>query len=142
VTVIAWDGATLAADKRAENSGHAYSVTKIFDCGDALVGVCGHFARGLAMMQWWKDGRDPAKFPEERDGDWATLLVVHRSGLIERFESRPTPIPVEAPFHAAGSGRDFAIMAMHLGHDAVKAVELTCELTVECGNGVDSLRFE
>ena len=38
--------------------------------------------------------------------------------------------------------RNFALMAMHLGHDARRAVELTCELSVDCGNGVGVLRFD
>lgn len=141
MTVIAWDGKTLAADKRAENGGYVYSVTKIFDCGDALIGVCGHLAHGLAMLGWWKDGRHPLMFPVGNDEDWATLLVVHRSGLVERYESRPRPFPVEARFHATGSGRDFALMAMHLGYDAQAAVQLACELSADCGNGIDTLHF-
>lgn len=142
MSVIAWDGTTLAADKRADSGGYNYTVTKIFDCGDALIGVAGDFPRGIQMLQWWKNGRTPEEFPFERVGDeWAVLLVIHRSGLIERYESRPEPFPVENPFHAVGSGRDFALMAMHVGYDARKAVELTCELSSHCGNGIDVLTF-
>jgi hypothetical protein len=47
----------------------------------------------------------------------------------------------EGPFAACGSGRDMALMAMHLGKSAFEAVRLTCELSVDCGNGIDVLEL-
>jgi hypothetical protein len=141
VTVIAWDGKTLAADRQADTDGYAYSVTKIFDCGDMLVGIAGHFARGTAMMEWLRNGKEGA-FPEEKNDDWCMLLVVYRDGRIERYESRPLPILVEERIHSAGSGREFAMMALHLGLSAKEAVEKTCELSNQCGGGIDTLSFE
>ena len=35
-------------------------------------------------------------------------------------------------FCAVGAGMDFALAALHLGHDVVKAVEVACELSVYC----------
>ena len=35
-------------------------------------------------------------------------------------------------FAAIGAGRDFALAALHLGHNVKKAVEVACELSVFC----------
>jgi len=96
------------------------------------------------MVTWLEAGRNAETFPaeNEKSEDYATLLVVHRDGKLERFESCAGSIIVESPQHAIGSGRDFALMAMHMGADARRAVELTCELSVDCGNGIDVLRFD
>ena len=142
MTVIAWDGKTLAADKRSVNDGYASSVTKIFRAGDCLVGMSGCLARGHAMYQWFAAGHDPEKFPEETTDDWALLLVIFPSGVVWKYESREHPFVIESQPCAGGSGRDFALMAMHLGCDARRAVELTCELSVACGNGIDTLTFQ
>jgi hypothetical protein len=145
MTVIAWDGTTLAADRRACANGFIYSVTKIARVADVLVGMSGYIARFGPYREWIESGRDPAKFPTEPkdDREWSQFLVVHRSGLIERFEGGSRyPIIVEEHWHTMGSGREFAAAALYLGFNAVHAVEVASALSEECGNGVDTLTFE
>jgi hypothetical protein len=141
MSVVIWDGTTLAADKRATNAGTTYRTTKIFRQGDTLVGITGHFGHGHAVLAWLARGRDPTTYPEAEPADRCYCLVVHRDGRLERFEGSPYPLVVEERVHALGSARDFALMAVHLGYDARRAVELTCELSVDCGDGMDVLRF-
>jgi hypothetical protein len=145
MTVIAWDGKTLAADRRACASGFVYSVTKIARVGDVLAALSGYFSAFGAYKEWLASGRDPARFPAppKDDREWRQLLVIHRSGLIERFEGGATaPIIVEESWHTMGSGRDYAAAAIMLGFDAVRAVAVASRLSEECGNGVDTLSFE
>lgn len=144
MTVIAWDGKTLAADKRSLNNDVANTVTKIFRSdSDTLMGLSGHLGRAMQMMRWIEACRIAETFPKgTTDDDWAVVLVVHRNGAVEKYESREFPITFDDPCFAMGSARDFALMAMHLGHDARRAVELTCELSVICGNGIDTLSFD
>jgi ATP-dependent protease HslVU (ClpYQ) peptidase subunit len=142
MTVIAWDGKTLAADKRSVNQGYAATVTKVFRSNDCLLAISGCLARAHAMYRWFVAGQDLEKFPKETTDDWALLLVVFRDGTVWKYESREHPFVIESQVCAGGSGRDFALMAMHLGYDARRAVELTCELSVDCGNGIDTLTFE
>jgi ATP-dependent protease HslVU (ClpYQ) peptidase subunit len=40
---------------------------------------------------------------------------------------------------ATGSGRDYALAAMHCGKTAREAVEIACLFETGCGNGVDEL---
>jgi hypothetical protein len=143
MTVIAWDGKTLAADKRALNNSFASTVTKIFRAdADTLIGIAGNLARGIEIMRWIAAGSVVGNFPKETTDDWTVLLVIHRDGTVEKYESREYPFVIEERFCVTGSARDFALMAMHLGHGARKAVELTCELSMDCGNGIDVLTFE
>lgn len=45
----------------------------------------------------------------------------------------------DKPYHAVGSGRDFALMAMRLGKSAAEAVELTLEFDGYSGGDVSVL---
>lgn len=48
---------------------------------------------------------------------------------------------VEDPFVAVGSGRDYAMAVMALGHDATRAVEIAARFDPGTGNGVDGMRL-
>ncbi len=142
MTVIAWDGKTLAADKRAVNGTLPRTTTKIFRAAGMLVGASGDHAVALQLLRWHRDGADPKEFPKAAEGDSVSLLVIHPGNRVWLYTSGP----VAAEFHdrhfAIGSGRDFAIAAMHLGKTAVEAVEIACLFDNYCGNGVDTLEFE
>jgi 20S proteasome alpha/beta subunit len=143
LTIIVWDGMTLAADKRSVNSGRATTVTKIFRVNDALVGVTGDFARGLELVEWFKAGAVPSALPafQRSNDDYVPMLVVRHSGVF-LYEQALIPFEVEEPFFAIGSGRDCALTALHLGYSAREAVRITCELRTCCGNGIDTLELE
>jgi 20S proteasome alpha/beta subunit len=137
MTVIAWDGKILAADKWSCNSGLIRTVTKIHRVGGAIVAVAGNLDQGLLMIEWVRQGCNPETFPKSQSGDnWATLVVADKDGL-RHYEQTPYPIIVEDQIWAAGSGRDFALAAMHLGKDATEAVEVACVFQSDCGNGCD-----
>jgi hypothetical protein len=145
VTVIVWDGTTLAADRRACANGFTYSVTKIARVGDCLVALSGYFGRFGLYKAWLASGRNPELLPPRPhdDREWSQCLVIHRDGAIERFEGgSPAPIIVEERWHTMGSGRDYAAAALYLGCDAARAVEVASALSEECGNGVDTLTFD
>lgn len=143
MTVIAWDGTTLAADKKANANGIGRTVTKIFRLNaDEMVAFCGNAADAMAMLWWLKAARDPAAFPELSERDSMFAWVVRRDGSIHRYEGRSLPIAYEDRAFADGAGRDYALAAMHLGYDARTAVEVACSLDCYCGNGIDTLTFE
>lgn len=141
MSVIAWDGKTLAADKRACYGTAILTTTKIFKVNDCLVGYTGNATFGEQMLAWFRAGLRPEDFPaSQRDkDDWAAFLVIWPSGAIGRFERTPYPLTYEGQFFAAGSGGDFALAAMHLGKTAREAVELACLLDSGCGNGTTEL---
>jgi 20S proteasome alpha/beta subunit len=144
MTTICWDGTTLAADKRATNGGLIFTVTKIFRVRGCLVSAAGDFDRIMESIAWFADGADPAKLPPHHrsNDDYVGLLVIWPNGLIEKYERGPVPYKIESPFFAVGSGRDFAMAAMHLGKTAVEAVEVAMALDAGTGNGIDTLTLE
>lgn len=145
MTVIAWDGECLAADKRMLAGDTAQSTTKLFRLPDgALVGITGDFCFGLEMVEWLKAGADPATFRSEwRDpSKGGCVLVVRPDRQVVSYESSPIPIPFSHSFCATGSGSLGALVALACGRSASEAVALACMFSSGCGNGVDTLRLE
>lgn len=145
MTVIAWDGKTLAADKRGSDNGIARTVTKIRRTKDGhLIGTSGGSSRGMELAAWYEAGAIPAEFPAtERDEDKCAMLVVIRPGpSVVFFMANPYGKVFEDEKFAMGSGRDFATTCMHLGMEAKEAVRIASELDMNCGNGIDVLSLE
>lgn len=141
MTVIAWDGKTLAADKRA-SGGTITVVTKIRRGKDGmLLGASGSGSIAREMMAWAEAGEDASKWPTSADKDEGSLIVIDRSG-IRVYYARPFPMRPEGPHFAMGSGEPYAMAAMYLGCDARHAVEVACALHESCGNGIDTLELE
>lgn len=149
VTVIAWDGSTLAADRRVTIGGVTFESTKV-RCvegprGLALVALCGEGARIERLMEWYSAGADPATYPTRKDDDWSALVCITRDDKgqcrIERFEGSGYALIVDSHLYADGGGRDAAMGAMLCGATAVRAVEITSQLIGSCGNGYDAVTF-
>lgn len=145
MTVVAFDGKTVAADRRALNQGVPVAVTKIssvlkVSSGVPLIyAVTGDLPRALAILDWVKADKPADSFPP-KDDKWGLVAIFtkdEKGPIIRAYENSPLYFETRTFPWAAGSGRDFALMAMHLGKTAAEAVELTNQLTVECGNGVD-----
>lgn len=142
MTVIVWDGKTLAADRRASIGGSLIrEVTKIFRVGECLVGYSGDSDLGEAVLDWFRNGRDPATYPNKID-NWAGFLVVWPDGSLWRYERTPFPLKFDPQTFAVGSGRDFALAAVHCGKTAAEAVLVASHFESGCGNGVDTLTHE
>lgn len=144
MTVIAWDGKTLAADKMSADEWTVRTVTKIRRVrgGMALCGSVGDADRGRALIHWFdKGGEFPATLARA-DALVATLLVVHRDGTVEMYQREPHPIVLDSRPVALGSGADAAMAAMLCGRDAATAVRIASTVCRGVGCGVDTLSFE
>lgn len=141
MTVIAWDGKVLAADRLAESVGLARTMTKIRRTSSgALIGAAGRTSYCVAVMAWYEAGADPDKYPKTQDSDdFADMVVIETCGRVLKYERCSAPMHFEDKTFAMGSGRDYAMAAMYLGCDAIKAVEVACAHDVSCGNGYDAL---
>lgn len=141
MSVIAWDGRTLAADRRATLGTLIRTTTKIFHLGTSLAAYAGNADAGEEMLAWFKGGAIPESFPaSQRDeSSWAGLLIVWPDGSLWKYERTPYPLKFPPQHFAIGSGRDFALAAMHCGKTAEQAVEVACVFDSGCGNGVDAL---
>ncbi|CBJ38328.1 Conserved protein of unknown function, phage related [Ralstonia solanacearum CMR15] len=141
MTVIAWDGKTLAADKRATSIGLARAVTKIQRHEDLLLAMTGDWDVAAELREWFKAGAAPSDFPAKAREDLASLIVVGTAG-VWLYSTGPFPMPIESEKAAFGSGRDFAEAAMHLGCTAIEAVSVACHFQSDCGNGIDALTLD
>ena len=143
MTVIAWDGKTLAADKRATSGGGiARTVTKIRrGLHGELLAMTGDWDVATDLRAWYLDGAQPEKFPAAARADKATLIVFAR-GSITTYGTGPHPMPIENQQCAFGSGRDYAEAAMFLGHPAAEGVRVACHFQTDCGNGIDTIELE
>lgn len=141
MTVVAWDGKTLAADKMAASGGHGITTTKVFRVHGALIGMAGPGDTCRALLHWARTGFEPDKFPEVAKTGEADMLVVHRDGEVVCFGGGPHPLKIEDRCAAIGCGRDFALAAMYLGCDARRAVEVASALDIHCGRGIDALEL-
>lgn len=148
MTIIAWDGETLAADKQATDDGVRRTVTKIrrVEKGKLkgyLMGGSGCCSQANMMMDWFEAGANPDHFPKYQDHDnyAAVLTVITPDKTILRYEFQPVPIVFEDDQYATGSGRDIAYGAMAMGADAVSAVAIVSEHMVDCGMGIDALEL-
>ncbi len=132
MTTVAWDGKLVACDTlRTDGWGlKQYEPCKVIKGKDFLLGGAGDwpqilkYQRRVASMTAAEILELGYPDYKEKENDPSLLLVVeggayhHGGGVWMR---------IGRPFYAIGSGRDYAIMAMALGYDAKRAVELTSE---------------
>ena len=139
MTVIAWDGNILAADRRMSAANTHTSILKIHSHGKHAMAISGYVSHGLAILDWFKKGAKPSDWPQPFNKDeWGNLIVVSE-GRCYLYEDHGVPIEILSEFAAWGCGREFAIGAMAAGMNAIDAVKITNTHCNNCGNGVDHI---
>lgn len=145
MTVIAWDGRTLAADKQNTCHGYASAVTKVYLVPGGRVGFAGNAYHAMELLAWFNAGRPADAWPAPADrNDCADALFVddERSELWLYCGQSAYGQRLEDTYTAMGCGRDYALAALHLGKTAREAVDVACALDVRCGCGVDVLELQ
>lgn len=142
MTVIAWDGHTLAADRRCTRGGTVYATRKIHRVHQALIGLSGGSDYCAAMLDWFKRGRPLGDFPAtQKEQDFACAMVIE-GGKVWTYDRTPYPVEMLEPICAIGSGREVALGAMTAGASAADAVAAASRWMECCGNGIDTLTME
>lgn len=141
MSVVAWDGKTLAADRMGVSADMRSQMSKIMVIGPPpeIIAWTGSHEQGLTLAAWYRAGADPESWPEfQKDHDNWTRLIVWRQGENpEIYEQLPVPQTVQDEFMAWGSGRDFAMGAMFAGASAADAVRAASAFNIYCGLGID-----
>lgn len=142
MTVVAWDGKTLAVDRQA-TSGHMISKhTKIFKCrNDYVAAFWGPIGEYGVLIDWLESGAIPKDWPKLSE-DVGVLIVSGKDGSALEYEGTGYPIPIEVPFYAWGQGRELAMGAMAAGADAIQAVRIANQHSAHCGCGIDAWDLE
>lgn len=145
MTVIAWDGKTLAADSRSVTSGMSHAGTKIRRLKDdrGLVGVFGDAGVASQLLHWIENSPgDFAAFPPHLYGNGeGGLVFINPEGEAGQLCGSPMLDMFPAPW-AWGGGAEMALGAMHAGATAEEAVQICCEHSEYCGGAVQTIRHE
>jgi len=145
MTIIAWDGSTLTADRQHSSGGVVFPAPKLFRLPNGKVAAfCGVADTGLAIIDWIRNGEVPADFPPGVDGDRVGVIVVDPvKRLLYEYEGRPVPMYREWNLIGAwGSAKGIAIGAMAMGASAPKAVQIACKYSPDCGLGCTSVKIK
>lgn len=139
MSVIAWDGKTVAADRQGTRHDTVVVEPKLFQSCGYVIGFTGTIETGVARKIWFERGADVDDWPEWMDqGDWdGSILLLFASNGAWVIEQHPVWQKVHEPPRAWGAARDIASAALALGESPQRAVELSCELSIYCGKGVD-----
>ena len=133
MTTIAYRNGVLAADSRCMLGGwkSTYPLPKLFRLKDGSVcGICGDYASGLAFKDWLdSDHSNPRPTLAE-----STVIQMTVDGLTIHEDGASFPVTTE--FAAWGSGSPAANGALHMGADAVKAVQIAALLDDGTGGDV------
>jgi hypothetical protein len=144
LTVIAFDGTTLAGDRMGSKNPMLFEVRKVHRIRGHLIGWAGKTDAGASFNHWFESGCDPDKYPkmQERGDDGVDAIVISPEGRIFLYESGPYPTEVMQRTFAIGSGAEAALAVMALGYSAEKAVEIASQICAGCGMGMDRLSLE
>lgn len=138
MTTVAWDGKMMAADTLATDvwGMRERQPNKVLRGEDFLVGCAGEYGQ---IAAWWRDA--PRHFElllragydcYAKDNNDPALVLVGPEGYPYRHVAGSF-LRCSRPFHAVGSGRDYALAAMHLGCTAEEAVRTSSEFDVHTG---------
>lgn len=141
MSVIVWDGLTLAADRRVVEGSSIATTRKITTCAKGLLGYSGPIDLGEELQHWFIYSGKPHNFPDSvrKTDHWPVLLVITSKRQIQVYEQTPFPLVIYDSFYAIGSGAPYALAALYLGQDATSAVEVASHFDCRCGNGIDTL---
>lgn len=136
MTVIAWDGTTLAADSQLNYGTTRLQCDKIFRLPDGgIVGLAGPAAKCSRLLRYMREEGPPPKRLQA-----CHAIRVGHDGVFLYAESTE-PERITSSVIAIGCGGDFAMGAMRAGKSAEEAVALTIEHDSQCGPPVVTLRL-
>lgn len=135
MTVIVWDGTSLAADKQGCVGDMRINRTKIQRRADGtLVATAGCYALASLCIAAIFDG---GAWPKADDGDCCDVIVVRPDGVLQWWtHGYNAPLELHQRWMVWGIGREFAAGAMAMGADAERAVEVAIALCPGCGPGI------
>lgn len=124
----------MVSDSRVSiaEKGFAYPAIKIIKANGQLYGASGDAGDCTRFLNWAREGMKDKDIPKWKSPlyseDEIVGLILNKNGIFIWTQGGPEAERVEADVWAIGSGGKPARLAILLGHDAVKAVELAWEV--------------
>ena len=144
MTTIAFDGSTIAADMLAvDNWGLKDNVSKLLRGNDFIAGGAGERSK---ILHWWSSVEKMSfeevlrfGFPDyDAEKNDPAIVIAYKNGGAYKHAGGLF-VPCSRPFHAVGSGRDYALAAMHLGRSAKEAVEVAMVFDNNTGGHIETM---
>lgn len=151
MTTVAFDGHYAAADGLASQGNLIVGrrTRKLFPIKaniddkrvDILLAGAGSFQTLMMVVKHFEqqDMMNPEFMPDIEPGSFQGLIIRRDTGEVYTLEDRLIPMESEYPV-ALGSGADYALTAMSLGHNAEEAVQAACDL--DCFSGGEIKVFD
>ena len=147
MTTIACNRMEMACDTlmTSEYGNKVLIPTKLYRSKDFIIGFTGNATTMFSYFSKLKNKHPMASdlinngfsFAEKDDGIAALMLT--KNGIFEYQYN--AFMHIARDYHAVGSGKEFAMMAMHLGKDPMEAVMLTALFDAYTGGGVNCLNI-
>jgi len=147
MTVIAYDGKSLAVDRRYCYGHMCYGGNKINHVGNYAVVCAGNLSDAFLFLEWFtaqsksKKKEWPFGGEDADEHDMSALVFNKKTGELDVYsdDSNGYPERITAPFYAEGSGKMFAMAFLSTGMSAKEAVLKTADLCHTTGHGCDEV---
>lgn len=141
MTTVAYRDGVMAADTLVSSGDILRGETsKLWRMADgSLLGLCGQAGFGDVIVAWLHGGANYGERPVIPDDANMWGLWVRPDGTVYAMSSRLVLAPVEATFHAIGSGNELALGAMSMGASAEEAVEVAARFDLYTGGRIDKI---
>lgn len=140
MTVIAWDGDILAADRMWSTYNMSYGQSKLHKINNEFIFQAGNKSCGYEFLEWYKNGADPNKWSDERFKDSSSILIILKRDGLYMLIGNPVLVPFKTNnFFAWGYGSEFACGVLACGKSAIDAVKLTSKHVDHCGYGYNAV---
>ena len=146
MTVVVWDGETLATDRQASDGSVKWETDKAWyvmrDDKPYIVSGVGYLKYIVALREWFTEGANPDKYPFGISDTGAykitksQLIVVSKDKGLMVYEDTPFPVIRGFTQCAFGDGKEFSYGAWSMGATSSEAVGVTNEHSLHCGKGV------
>lgn len=123
MSVVAWDGKTLAADRAVFSAGVVSPTRKLLSNDRFIAGYVGRQQKAHALALWAIGDADPGKYPNGAD-DCEAIVIDRITGEAVLYDSGPQGIPLQGVCTIGEAAAKAAALALMLnGMSAARAVE-------------------
>jgi len=147
MTTCAWNGEFIAADTLGDQQCLRMYNTKIYQSDTLIMAGAGERAW---MLRYWQAIKSMSLqevlslgYPDynSENNHPGMILVGRHNPKTAWFLTGNAWSPITRPYHAIGSGRDFALTAMRLGQPIGRAIEIAAEFDVYTGGQIEVVKI-
>lgn len=143
MTTIAWDGKSLAGDRRVSFGGITDAkVSKIVRREDgALAATAGNSSLCAAFRRWFLAGEEGERPALDKGTETSNALIIRPSGLLIIHDLSGW-YDADAPLYSMGSGWEIALGAMAMGAHAEEAVRVASRFDGNTGDDIEVFHMQ